>query len=412
MNVQFRSKRWALAIGALVLLLIGAGCGLSSQLSAAPTSTPIPATATPLPTSAPPLPTPTPAPPPLTPIPDEVEAANVLEGQVIAVYERVGPLVVNITNRSISYDMFMQPVPQEGSGSGFVYDTEGHIVTNYHVVEGADQLIVTMADGQEYEAELVGQDPASDLAVIHIDAGNDLLAPVVLADSDALRVGQFVVAIGNPFGLEQTLTTGVISALGRVIKSPNGRFIGEAIQTDAAINPGNSGGPLLDLRGQVIGVNSQIISPSRASAGIGFAVSSNTVRRVAPELIAHGYYPHPWLGAEIRSLTPRIAEAFRQAEMKVPVDEGLWTVAVVPGGPADKAGLRGGDRPVRFGNVRVPLDGDIIIAIDGRPLRTLQELLFYLDTETVVGQTVELSAYRDDQPQTFQVTLEARPRAQ
>jgi S1-C subfamily serine protease len=306
----------------------------------------------------------------------------------------------------------MQPVPQEGSGSGFVYDTGGHIVTNFHVIEGADQLIVTLASGQEYEAELIGEDPANDLAVIRIDVGDDLPAPVAVADSDTLRVGQFVVAIGNPFGLEQTLTTGVISALGRVIESPNGRFIGEAIQTDAAINPGNSGGPLLDLRGRVIGVNSQIISPSRASAGIGFAVSSNTVQRIVPELIARGYYPHPWLGVQIRTLTPRIAEAFREAEMNVPVDEGLWTVAVVPGGPADKAGLKGGDRPVRFGNINVPLDGDIVVAIDDQPLRSEQDLLFYLDTEVVVGQTVELSIYRDGQPMSITVTLAPRPQPQ
>jgi S1-C subfamily serine protease len=399
---KFRSKRSvSLIVGVLALLLAGMGCGLPGLLDIAPTPTA---------TAVPALPTATPAPPPLTPLPDETEAANALEAQVIAVYETLGPAVVNITNRRIAYDMFMQAVPQEGSGSGFVYDGQGHIVTNFHVIEGAEELIVAMADGQEYEAELIGADPANDLAVIRIDAGRDLPAPVVMGDSEALRVGQFVVAIGNPFGLEQTLTTGVISALGRIIQSPeDNRFIGEAIQTDAAINPGNSGGPLLDLKGRVIGVNSQIISPSRASAGVGFAVSSNTVRRVVPELIERGYYPHPWLGTYMLTLSPRSAEALREAEMDVPVDKGLLILEVVENGPADEAGMKGGTRVVRFGNVRVPLDGDIIVAIDGQPIENFQDLTVYLETQKVVGQRVKVTVLRDGTEQSFQVTLGERP---
>ena len=241
-----------------------------------------------------PAPTPTLAPPPLAQ-PTE-EPANALEAQVEAVYDMVGPAVVNVTSVSYAYDFFFRPIPQEGTGSGFIYDTEGHIVTNYHVVKDAEELSVTLTDGQVYQAEIVGVDPSNDLAVIHIQA-DDLPQPVALGDSDSLRVGQFVVAIGNPFGQVGSLTVGVVSALGRIIESPDGRFIGEAIQTDAAINPGNSGGPLLDLRGRVIGVNSQIISPSRASAGIGFAVPADTVQRVVPQLIAQGRYPHPWLGS-------------------------------------------------------------------------------------------------------------------
>jgi len=206
----FSVRSVRLGIVALVLLFAGLGCRLSA----------LGGVLAPTPTPAPPLPTPTPAPPPLTPIPDEVEAANALEAQVIAVYETVGPSVVNITNRRVAYNRFMQPVPQEGSGSGFVYDRQGHIVTNYHVIEGADELTVALANGKEYKAQLVGSDPTNDLAVIRIDVGSDLPEPIVLGDSGALRVGQFVVAIGNPFGLEQTLTTGVISALGRIIQSP------------------------------------------------------------------------------------------------------------------------------------------------------------------------------------------------
>jgi S1-C subfamily serine protease len=291
-----------------------------------------------------------------------------------------------------------------------VYDPEGHIVTNYHVVENAEELLVTLAGGQVYEAELVGTDPTNDLAVIRIDAGANLPEPVALGDSDKLRVGQFVLAIGNPFGLQQTLTTGVVSALGRVIESPeDSRFIGEAIQTDAAINPGNSGGPLLDLRGRVIGVNSQIISPSGASSGIGFAVSANAVRRVVPELIEQGYYPHPWLGTQMLPLTPSTAKAFRDAGMNVPVDAGLLVIEAVKGAPADKAGIRGGSRVVRIGRYQMPLDGDIIIAIDGEPINDLQELMVYLEAQTTVGDTVELTIIRDGKERAVQVTLEERP---
>ena len=403
-------------LGAIALLaLLGMGCSVTSILLPSPTSTPIPIqpTATPgMPlvlTPVPAVPTATPAPGIVPPLTDEGAARNDLQAQIVAVYEAVSPAVVNITNRSIAYDMFMQPVPQEGSGSGFVYDDQGHIVTNYHVVEGADQLLVSFADGQEGEAVLVGADPTNDLAVLRIDVEEDL-SPVPLADSDQVRVGQFVVAIGNPFGLERTLTVGVISALGRIIQSPEeNRFIGEAIQTDAAINPGNSGGPLLDLEGRVIGVNSQIISPSRASAGIGFAVSSNTVRRVVPELIARGYYPHAWLGTNSLALNKRTADAFREAGMNLPVDIGLFILEVVPGGPADQAGIRSGDRIVRFGRYNIPLDGDVLVSIDGQSLESSQDLTMYLDTQTEVGQQVSVTVVRDGQEQVFTVTLGERP---
>lgn len=394
-----------LIIVSLMLLVVGLGCSLTSVLAFNPT--PTPAIVSPTATLAPPV---------ITAVPNEVsneaEAAKALEKQVIAVYEAVSPAVVNITNRSYVYTVFRQAIPQEGAGSGFVYDTEGHIVTNYHVVENAEELLVTLANGQVYEAQIVGVDPSNDLAVIHIEAGADLPQPVALGDSGQLRVGQFALAIGNPFGLEQTLTTGVVSALGRVIESPDGRFIGEAIQTDAAINPGNSGGPLLDLEGRVIGVNSQIISTSGTSSGVGFAVSVNTVRRVVPELIARGYYPHPWLGTEMLTLTPTTAKVLREAGMNVPVDTGLLVIETVKGGPADKAGIRGGSHVVRIGRYQVPLGGDIITAINSEPLNDLQDLTVYLETETVVGDTVELTIIRDGKDQAIPVTLEERPQGQ
>ncbi|RLC99927.1 MAG: 2-alkenal reductase [Chloroflexi bacterium] len=382
-------------IGILATLLGAAlGCGPTGLL--APSVTPTPAVP----------PTPTLAPPPLAQ-PTE-EPANALEAQVEAVYDLVGPAVVNITNVSYAYDFFFRPVPQEGTGSGFIYDTEGHIVTNYHVVENAEELSVTLADGRVYQAEIVGTDPSNDLAVIHIEADN-LPQPVALGDSDNLRVGQFVVAIGNPFGQVGSLTVGVVSALGRIIESPDGRFIGEAIQTDAAINPGNSGGPLLDLRGRVIGVNSQIVSPSRASAGIGFAVPSDTVQRVVPQLIAQGRYPHPWLGVEYLPLTPEWAQAIRQAGMQVPGDTGLLVVRVAPGSAADQAGIRGGNQVAQIGNARVPLGGDIITALNGTAMTTSKEFVAYLETETEVGDTVAVTIVRDGEEQTVQVTLGERP---
>ena len=395
-------KPWVVILVAIAALA-GAtlGCGLPSEVLLQPTALPAP-TPTPVPA------TPTTAPPQVPALTEE--PANALEGQVVAVYESAAPAVVNISTVVIAYDFFMRPVPQEGgTGSGFLYDAEGHIVTNYHVVENAEELSVTLADGEVYPAQIVGVDPSNDLAVVRIDVEN-LPQPVALGDSDGLRVGEFVVAIGNPFGLERTLTVGVISSLGRVIESPDGRFIGEAIQTDAAINPGNSGGPLLDLEGRVIGVNSQIISPSRASAGIGFAVPVNTVKRVVPQLIAQGRYAHPWLGVQPLGLTPERAQAFREAGMDVPVDEGLLMIEVIPGGPADRAGIRGGDRIVQLGNVQLPLGGDIVTAINGQAVDDLQELTVYLETRTQVGDTVEVTIFRDGVEQNVRVTLAERPR--
>jgi S1-C subfamily serine protease len=343
---------------------------------------------------------------------DEQQAANQLEAQVIGVYDAASPAVVNITNRSYVYYGFMGSVPEEGTGSGFVYDNEGHIVTNYHVIENADELLVTLADGQVYKAEVVGSDPTNDLAVLRIDGGTDLPQPLVLGDSDFLRVGQFVLAIGNPFGLQRTLTTGVVSALGRVIDSPqDNRFIGEAIQTDAAINPGNSGGPLLDLQGRVIGVNSQIISPSGASSGIGFAVSAKTVQRVVTELIARGYYAHPWLGVDMLPLTPSVVQVLREAGVEVPVDSGVLVLDSTAGGPADRAGIQGGSEWVRIGRYQLQVGGDIITAIDGRPTPDLQTLTVYLEMEKTVGNTVELTILRDSQELKIPVTLGEQPQA-
>ena len=358
---------------------------------------------------------PTPTAPPFT-------ANNDFENDVVHLYESARASVVNITNRGYTTDQFMQPVPQEGTGSGFIYDDQGHIVTNFHVVENAQELIVTLADGSNHPAELVGQDPSMDLAVIRMQLDNSgggtaaqpatLPPPLPLAEPNTQRVGQFVVAIGNPFGLQGTLTVGVISSLGRIIQSPDGRFIGEAIQTDAAINPGNSGGPLMDLDGQVIGVNSQIISPSGSSAGIGFAIPIATVRRVVPQLIAQGRYVHPYLGVQTLDIGPNQAEFLRQSGMQVPVDQGLLVVDVVSGGPAEQAGVRGGSQNVQVGSYELPIGGDIITAIGDKPVASLQDLTVYLEDQTSVGDTVTVTVVRDGQPQKIDVTLAERPQQQ
>ena len=397
-------KLWNL-LGVVIVLTMGLGCALTDLVTLTPTPAP---TATPVPLTV----TPTPLPLIVTSVPgevfDESAATQALQSRIIAVYKAVSPSVVNITNRSYAYSIFGQVIPQEGSGSGFVYDTDGHIITNYHVIENAEALLVTFSSGQVYEAEVIGVDAKNDLAVIRVEAGADLPSPLMLGNSGTLEVGQFVLAVGNPFGLEQTLTTGVISALGRVIETEDG-FIGEAIQTDAAINPGNSGGPLLDLNGRIVGVNSQIVSPSGASAGIGFAVSADTVRRVVVELIARGYYPHPWVGTEMTALTPAVADWFRKAGMDVPVDTGLLVLEVTRGGPAEVAGIRGGDRYVRMGRYQVPVGGDIIIAIDGQPVADMETWTIYLETQKTIGETVQITILRDGREQVIPVILEEQP---
>lgn len=384
----------ALLLGGL--LVCGVAVAAAFVLTARVQGTAAPAPAyTPWPTAVPP-----------TPLPVS-SGVNELESQINAVYERVGPSVVNITNRSLSYDFFMRPIASEGTGSGFFYDDAGHIVTNYHVIEGAQELTVTTASGKTLPAGVVGADPASDLAVIRVDVAPGEMAPVPFGDSAALRVGQFVVAIGNPFGLERTLTTGVVSSLGRVIESTDANFIGEVVQTDASINPGNSGGPLLNLNGELIGVNTAILSPSGASAGIGFAIPAHTVKRVVDALITTGRYEHPSLGIHTFTITAERAALLARAGVTLPVDQGLLLVELDRGGPAEQAGLLGGQQLLRIGNVVLPVGGDVLIAIDGQAVRNEQELTVYLETRTTVGQVVQVTVVRGDRQLAVPVTLGA-----
>jgi len=299
----------------------------------------------------------------------------------------------------------------EGLGSGFVWDAQGHIVTNNHVVENAEKIEVTFADGTVLEAELVGADPDSDLAVIRVDRPADELVPLQLANSDDVRVGQLAIAIGNPYGLEGTMTVGIISAIGRTM--PAGQDFGtgrsysipDIIQTDAPINPGNSGGVLVDDQGQVTGVTYAIESTSGANAGIGFVIPSSVVQRVVPTLIDEGSYEHPYLGISGGSLVPSLAEA-----MELDADQrGVLVSEVVSDGPADKAGVVGSTRQVTIEGSQVSVGGDVIIAIDGQMIQGMDELISYLASNTRVGQQVSLTVLRDGQPVDLSVTLEARP---
>ena len=331
-----------------------------------------------------------------TPAPDDPLAAAYAEEQLfIELYERVSPSVVHIAVTTRSND--------SGSGSGFVWDTDGHIVTNNHVVESATRIEVTFADDTTAQAELVGADADSDLAVIKVDVPASRLHPVELGDSDALRVGQRAIAIGNPFGFEQTMTTGIVSGLGRVVRQESGFSLPQLIQTDAAINPGNSGGPLLDSHGRVIGVTTLIFSRSGSNAGVGFAVPGNTVERVIPSLIATGRYADPWLGIQGLSITSLLAE-----ESGLPVEQGVLVQTVVQGGPAAKAGLQGGNRQVRFESALLTTGGDIIVAIDGVSVQDMDDLIVYL-TGRSVGQRVTLTVLRSGRQQRIQVTLADRP---
>jgi S1-C subfamily serine protease len=324
------------------------------------------------------------------------------EDRVVSqLYARVSPAVVHITARVTTVDFFFGPLPSEGTGSGFVIDKQGHIVTNNHVVQDAESVTVTLADQTQVSAQIVGVDPPNDLAVLKIDVAPDVLVPIELGNSGTLHVGQRAIAIGNPFGLDRTLTTGVISALGRPLQEENDTVIYNVIQTDAAINPGNSGGPLLNIEGQVIGVNTAI---RQNAEGIGFAVSVDTVKRVIPQLMSSGRYRHPWLGILGYSLTPDIAHM-----LNLPVARGILVARLYSYSPAEQAGVRGASRQVVIGNQRFLVGGDILTAIDDHPINGWDDLQQYLEENTQVGQAVTLKVLRGEQSLTLKATLTEQP---
>ena len=304
----------------------------------------------------------------------------------IEVYKRGIPSVVNITSTAVAFDFFYGPVPQEGQGSGFIIDKEGHILTNYHVIANAREVEVTLHNKKKYKATVIGRDRSHDLAVIQIKAPG--LIAATLGDSKSLVVGQKVFAIGNPFGLNGTMTRGIISSV-RPIRTPEGAEIDEAIQTDAAINPGNSGGPLLNSRGEVIGINSMIATGgSNQSAGIGFAIPINAAKAVINDLITIGRVRRPSLGIRTMPIGPELAQ-----EMGLPSDYGVLIVQAIPGGSADRAGLRGGNERAYIGNVPVMLGGDLIVAIDGEEIGDQQDLANAMNKHKA-GDSINVSIFR------------------
>lgn len=319
------------------------------------------------------------------------------EQQNIAVYRKALPSVVNITSTAIAFDFFNRPVPQQGMGSGFVLDKQGHILTNNHVIDNAQRVEVTLADKHKYKATVVGVDQQHDLALLQINAPN--LVPATLAESNGLAVGQRVYAIGNPFGLSGTLTRGIISAI-RSIGTGGQSSIEDAIQTDAAINPGNSGGPLLNSRGEVIGITTLIASNgSDQSAGIGFAIPVNTAKAVLDDFARYGRVRRPSLDVVTLPIGPDIAEA-----IGLPADYGVLVETVLPGGAAQKAGLHGGDKRMYMGNTPVMLGGDLIVGIDGQEIQTPQDLSAALNGHRA-GDAVTMVVYRGQRKMNIKVTL-------
>ncbi|HJS68448.1 MAG TPA: trypsin-like peptidase domain-containing protein, partial [Nitrososphaera sp.] len=295
-------------------------------------------------------------------------------------------------------------------GSGFVYDTNGHIITNNHVVSGGGRLDVTFPDGTVYRASLIGSDPFTDLAVLYLeDVPPEKLVPLPLADSSAIRVGEQVAAIGNPFGLSGSMSAGIISGLGRLIPAQEaGDFsIPDVIQTDAPINPGNSGGPLLNMRGEVIGINSAIFSTTGQFAGVGFAIPSNTIDKVVPSLITSGSFKHPWLGVAGSDMTPGIADRLGLEEPR-----GFLVMEVVAGSPAEQAGIRGGDEDATIDGVPIKLGGDVIVGVDNKTVRKIDDILVYLQREKAVGDELQLTILRDGQEMQITALLGARPSQQ
>lgn len=289
-------------------------------------------------------------------------------------------------------------------GSGFVFDKKGHIITNAHVVTNAKDIIITFLDGRSYSGEIVGLDDYTDIGVIKVDADPATLNPLPLGDSSNLKVGEQVAAIGNPFGLSGSMTSGIVSQLGRLLPSEMRFSIPDVIQTDAAINPGNSGGPLLNMRGEIVGINTAIQSATGEFTGVGFAVPSQTIVKIVPSLIENNEYSHPWIGISGRDIDPNIAKILRLDEAV-----GFLIITIVEDSPASKAGLRGSDRTAELNGITYPVGGDIILAVDGIEVRKISDILIHLQRAKSVGDEMVLEVLRDGRTTNFTITLEQRP---
>jgi S1-C subfamily serine protease len=320
----------------------------------------------------------------------------------VRVYRQASPAVANILTKATEYDFFNDPVPIEGAGSGFVIDEKGYILTNFHVVQEAQSIEVVLGDQTRYPGKFVGADQRNDVALVKIDPKGKRLVALPLGDSASLQVGQKVLAIGNPFGFQSTLTTGVVSALGRNVQTSQTTLIDEAIQTDAAINRGNSGGPLINSRGEVIGINSAIFTPSGTTAGIGFAIPINTAKRIAQDLITDGRVHMAYIGVQTIPVAGYLAQA-----LDLPVQEGLLVESAAKGGPAAAAGVRGGDRVAQAGMQRIAIGGDVIVAVDDAKVANTMDLNIILNRKRP-GDTVKLTVYRGGKKMEIPVKLGER----
>jgi len=291
-----------------------------------------------------------------------------------------------------------------GVGSGFVFDKKGHIITNAHVIDDAKKVIVTFLDGRSYNAEIIGADEYTDIAVVKVNADFSLLQPVLLGDSSSLKVGEEIAAIGNPFGLSGSMTAGIVSQLGRLLPTDNQYSIPDVIQTDAAINPGNSGGPLLNMMGGVVGINTAIQSTTGSNTGVGFAIPSQTVAKIVPTLIEEGEYKHPWIGISGRDIDPDMAKVM---ELKDAI--GFLVVAVVEDSPASKAGLIGSEKTIEVDGVTYPIGGDIILAVDGNEVRKIDDILIHLQRAKSIGDEMVLEILRDNRTTNITIILQERP---
>ncbi len=316
------------------------------------------------------------------------EALTEEESINVRIYRQASPAVANILTKATEYDFFMDPVPVEGAGSGFVIDPRGFILTNYHVVAGAQAIEVILGDQSRYPAKFIGADQRNDVALVKIDPKGKQLSALPLGDSSALQVGQKVLAIGDPFGFQSTLTTGVVSALGRTVQTSQTTFIDQAIQTDASINRGNSGGPLINTHGEVIGINSAIYTPSGTTAGIGFAIPINTAKLIANDLMTEGRVRRAYLGVTTLPVGGWLAEA-----LDLPVQDGLLVEQTTKGGPAAAAGIRGGDRVAEAGMRRIIIGGDVIVALDGQKVTNQYDVDVLLNRKRP-GDSVTLTVYR------------------
>jgi len=334
----------------------------------------------------------------------DLAAYSESERENITIYERLNSAVVNITTETIAINWFLEPVPQEGtSGSGSIIDTRGYVLTNNHVIENAYKVFINLADGSQYEGSVVGTDPENDIAVLKFNPPQGAeLQTILYGDSSGLKVGQKVLAIGNPFALERTLTVGIVSGLGRPIQTSRNRIIRDMIQTDASINPGNSGGPLLDTQGRMIGINTMIYSPSGGSVGIGFAVPVNNAKRVVTEIMQYGKVRRGWIDATVVQIFPSLVR-----HAKLPVESGLLVSRTRKSGLAEKAGLRQGTEPVQYGRSVIYLGGDIITAVNGMKTSTLADLYASLEA-CKPGDRVKVQIIRGGKESTLDITLADR----